>query len=176
MKALARLVGAVPGHDHPIELQNLPLEAEQLIAKRGKARTANLRHPFVARIGNNMQQFGDSLRLHMISVIERLTNLCCSLFSVDLYQPRSRIRRLMTALGHSRRSGQSPMTSDLLPTTDFGCMRDRVRLVPIVLQKSFCSRGRKFFELWARRSNNNVGDFIRDAGVPVFCAIRSYVF
>jgi len=30
-----------------------------LIAKRGKARTANLRHPFVARIGNNMQQFGD---------------------------------------------------------------------------------------------------------------------
>ena len=61
MKALARLVGPVPGHDHPIELQNLPLEAEQLIAKRGKARTANLRHPFVARIGNNMQQFGDSL-------------------------------------------------------------------------------------------------------------------
>src|SRR5712672_2681308 len=61
MKTLARLVGTVPGHDHPIELQNLPLEAEQLIAKRGKARTANLRHPFVARIGNNMQQFGDSL-------------------------------------------------------------------------------------------------------------------
>src|SRR5260370_37294003 len=61
MKALARLVGTVPGHDHPIELQNLPLEAEQLIAKRGKARKANLRHPFVARIGNNMQQFGDSL-------------------------------------------------------------------------------------------------------------------
>jgi hypothetical protein len=30
-----------------------------MIAKRGKARTANLRHPFVARIGNNMQQFGD---------------------------------------------------------------------------------------------------------------------
>jgi hypothetical protein len=69
------------------------------------------------------------------------------------------------------------MTSDLLPTTDFGCMRDRVRLVPIVLQKSFCSRGRKFFELWARRSNNNVRDyFIRDAGVPVLRAIRSYVF
>src|ERR1700716_1685038 len=60
MKALARLVGSVPGHDHPIELQDLPLEAEQLIAKRGKARTANRRHPFVARGGNNMQQFGDS--------------------------------------------------------------------------------------------------------------------
>jgi len=50
----------MPGHDHSIELQNLPLEAEQLIAKRGKAHTANLRHPFVARIGNNMQQLGDS--------------------------------------------------------------------------------------------------------------------
>src|SRR5260370_9448985 len=61
MKTLARLVGTVPGHDHPIKLQDLLLEAEQLIAKRGKARTANLRHPFVARIGNNMQQFGDSL-------------------------------------------------------------------------------------------------------------------
>jgi hypothetical protein len=60
MKALAGLVGTVPGHDHSIELQNLSLEAEQLIAKRGKARTANLRHPFVARIGNNMQQFGDA--------------------------------------------------------------------------------------------------------------------
>jgi len=34
----------MPGHDHSIELQNLPLEAEQLIAKRGKAHTANLRH------------------------------------------------------------------------------------------------------------------------------------
>jgi hypothetical protein len=50
----------VPGHDHPIELHNLLLEAEQLSAKRGKARTANRRHPFVAWVGNNMQQFGDS--------------------------------------------------------------------------------------------------------------------
>jgi hypothetical protein len=58
--ALARRVGTVPSHDHSIELRNLPLEAEQLIAKRGKARTANLRHPFVAQIGNNMQQLGDS--------------------------------------------------------------------------------------------------------------------
>src|SRR5882724_8714509 len=28
MKALARLVGPVPGHDHPIKLQDLLLEAE----------------------------------------------------------------------------------------------------------------------------------------------------
>src|SRR5437588_11869795 len=60
MKALARLVGPVPGHDQPIELQDLLLEAEQLSAERGKARASNLRHPFVARLGNNMQQFGDS--------------------------------------------------------------------------------------------------------------------
>src|ERR1700716_360142 len=32
MKALARLVGPVPGHDHPIKLQDLLLEAEQLSA------------------------------------------------------------------------------------------------------------------------------------------------
>ena len=60
MKALARLVGPVPGHDQPIELQDLLLEAEQLSAERGKARASNLRHPFVARVGNNMQQFRDS--------------------------------------------------------------------------------------------------------------------
>src|ERR1019366_5085155 len=59
MKALACFVGPVPGHDHPIELHNLLLEAEQLSAKCGKARTGNLRHPFVARVGNNMQ-FGHS--------------------------------------------------------------------------------------------------------------------
>src|SRR4030088_1056974 len=60
MKALARLVGPVPGHDHPIKLHNLLLEAEQLSAERGKTRTGNLRHPFVAWVGNNMQQFRDS--------------------------------------------------------------------------------------------------------------------
>jgi hypothetical protein len=61
MKALARLAGPVPGHDHPIEPQDLLLEAEQLSAERGKARAGNLRHPFVARVGNNMQQFRDTL-------------------------------------------------------------------------------------------------------------------
>ena len=60
MKALARLVGAVPGHDHSIELQNLLLDAEQLIAERGKTRTGNLWHPFVTRVGHNMQQFRDT--------------------------------------------------------------------------------------------------------------------
>jgi len=59
MKALARLVGSVPGHDQPVELQNLLLEAEQLSTERGKARAGNLRHTFVARVGNNMQQFRD---------------------------------------------------------------------------------------------------------------------
>src|SRR5258708_12464682 len=60
MKALARLVGPVPGHNHPIELQDLLLEAEQLSAERGKTRAGNLWHPFVARVGNNMQQFHDT--------------------------------------------------------------------------------------------------------------------
>jgi len=55
MKALARLVGPVPGHDHPIKLQNLLFEVEQLSAERGKARAGNLGHPFVARVGNNME-------------------------------------------------------------------------------------------------------------------------
>src|SRR5258706_6390435 len=48
MKALARLAGPVPRHDHPIELHNLLLEAEELSTERGKARTGNLRHPLVA--------------------------------------------------------------------------------------------------------------------------------
>jgi hypothetical protein len=52
MKALARLVGPMPGHNHPIKLHNLLLEAEQLNAGRGKARAGNLGHPFVARVGN----------------------------------------------------------------------------------------------------------------------------
>ena len=61
MKALARFVGSVPGHDHPIELQNLLLEAEQLTAERGNARAGNFWHPFVAGVSNNMEQFRDPL-------------------------------------------------------------------------------------------------------------------
>ena len=59
MKALARLVGSVPDHDHPIELQNLLLDTEQLCTERGKARTGYLRHSLVARVGNNLQQVRD---------------------------------------------------------------------------------------------------------------------
>src|SRR5882762_11467442 len=57
MKALARLVGSVPVHDQPVELQNLLLEAEQLSTERGKARAGNLWHPLVVRVRHNMQQF-----------------------------------------------------------------------------------------------------------------------
>jgi hypothetical protein len=49
MKALARLVGPVPGQDHPIKLQNLLFEPERVSAERGKARTGNLGHPLVDR-------------------------------------------------------------------------------------------------------------------------------
>src|SRR6202171_1380338 len=34
--------------------------ASELSAERGKARAGNLRHSFVAWVGNNMEQFGDS--------------------------------------------------------------------------------------------------------------------
>jgi hypothetical protein len=47
----------MPGHDHPIEVQGLLLEIEQLGAERGKAPAGNLRHPLVARVGHNTQQF-----------------------------------------------------------------------------------------------------------------------
>ena len=59
MKALARFVGPVPGHDQSIELHNLLLESEQLGAKRGETCAGNLRHPIVARVSNNMKQFRD---------------------------------------------------------------------------------------------------------------------
>ena len=57
MKALARFVGPVPGHDQSIELHNLLLETEQLSAERGETCAGNLRHPPVAWVGNNMQKF-----------------------------------------------------------------------------------------------------------------------
>jgi hypothetical protein len=44
MKALARFVGAVPDHDHPIELHDLLLEAEQLIAELGKVSPDRIDH------------------------------------------------------------------------------------------------------------------------------------
>jgi hypothetical protein len=53
MKALTRLVGPMPGQDHPIELQNLLLESEQLGTERGKACAGNLRQPVVVRVGTN---------------------------------------------------------------------------------------------------------------------------
>src|SRR6202167_5205343 len=59
MKALTCLVGPMPGQDHPIELQNLLLQDEQLSTERGKAGAGNLRHPLVVRVGNNAQQFSD---------------------------------------------------------------------------------------------------------------------
>jgi hypothetical protein len=57
MKALARLVGPMPGQDHPIELHNLLLEGEQLGTQRGKAGASNLRYPLVVRVSNNAQEF-----------------------------------------------------------------------------------------------------------------------
>jgi hypothetical protein len=57
IKALARLIGAVPGQDHSIKLQDLLFEAEQLAAQSRKAGAHKLRHPLIAWIGNDTQQF-----------------------------------------------------------------------------------------------------------------------
>jgi len=59
MKAFARLVRPVPGHDHPIELHNLLLEADQLMAERGKTRTGTFGTRLSLGSANNMQQFRD---------------------------------------------------------------------------------------------------------------------
>src|SRR5258705_10404171 len=57
MKGLAGLVGPVPGHDHPIKLQDLLLEAKQFGSGRGKARTGNPRRPSLARVVNHIYRF-----------------------------------------------------------------------------------------------------------------------
>jgi hypothetical protein len=50
--------GLLPGTRALASLQNLLLQAEQPSAKRGQAGTGNLRQTFVARFGNNMEQYG----------------------------------------------------------------------------------------------------------------------
>ena len=60
IEALARLIGAVPCQDHSIKVQDLLFEAEQLAAQRSKTCTHNIGDPFVARIGDDMQQFLDA--------------------------------------------------------------------------------------------------------------------
>src|SRR5580693_4215980 len=55
IKALARLIGAVPCHDHSIKIQDLLFETEQLAAQSGKTCAHNIGHPFVARIGDDPQ-------------------------------------------------------------------------------------------------------------------------
>ena len=51
----------MPSHDHPIELQDLLFEPEQLGAQSGKTRARNLGHPFVTRIGDDIEQFLDTI-------------------------------------------------------------------------------------------------------------------
>jgi hypothetical protein len=49
----------VPSQDHSIKFQDLLFEAEQLAAESRKARAHKLRHPRIAGIGNDTQQFLD---------------------------------------------------------------------------------------------------------------------
>src|SRR5947209_11955354 len=60
IKALARLIVAVPSEDHSIKFQDLLFEAEQLAAQSRNAGAHDLRHPLIARIGNDTQQFLDT--------------------------------------------------------------------------------------------------------------------
>src|SRR5207249_2178597 len=57
----ARLVRSVPGGDHTVELQDLRLEHSQLGAESGKTRARNLPHPFVTRVGDDPEQFLDTI-------------------------------------------------------------------------------------------------------------------
>src|SRR5436190_17630263 len=59
VQALAHLIGAVPGQDHPVKLQDLLLEPEQLVSESRKAPAHKLGHPIVVRIDNDAQQFLD---------------------------------------------------------------------------------------------------------------------
>ena len=51
----------MPGHDHPVKLQNLFLEPVQLSPESGKARAGYLRNPLVTWIGDDIEQFLNTL-------------------------------------------------------------------------------------------------------------------
>src|SRR6476620_8051499 len=99
MKALARFVGPVPGHDQSIELHNLLLETEQLSAERGETCAGNLRHPPVAWVGNNMQKFRnpfapdrrDNAKLGKCARIALITAVC---WRMNRWRVRWSIRQL----------------------------------------------------------------------------------
>ena len=67
-----------------IEIQDLLFKAEQLAAQRGKACTHNIGHPFVARIGDDPQQFLDAFasdqcddpKLGKMTRIALITEVC----------------------------------------------------------------------------------------------------
>src|SRR5436190_24402918 len=61
IEPLARLIRSVPGGDHTVELQDLRLEHSQLGAESGKTRARNLRHPLVTRVGDDPEQFLDTI-------------------------------------------------------------------------------------------------------------------
>ncbi len=61
IEPLARLTGSVPGSDHTVELQNLRLQHPQLGAERGETRAGNLRQPLVTWIGDDPEQFLDTI-------------------------------------------------------------------------------------------------------------------
>src|SRR4029077_17132182 len=57
----AHLVGSVPGPDQPVELQDMLLDALQLIPECRKTRTSYVRNSLVVRIGDDTEQFLDTV-------------------------------------------------------------------------------------------------------------------
>jgi hypothetical protein len=51
----------MPSHDHSVELQNLLLEPSQLHPEGCETRTRYARHSLIGGIGNNVEQFLDTI-------------------------------------------------------------------------------------------------------------------
>src|SRR5205807_3790500 len=61
IEPLARLIGSVPGHDQPVELQDLGLQHPQVGAESDETRPRNLGYAFVTGIGDNIEQCLDPI-------------------------------------------------------------------------------------------------------------------
>src|SRR6266568_9482304 len=61
IEPLACLIGSVPGHDEAIEVQDLGLQHPQLGTKCGETRPRNLRYAVVSGIGDDIEQFLDTI-------------------------------------------------------------------------------------------------------------------
>src|SRR6266480_4290514 len=61
IEPLARLIGSVPGHDLAVEVENLRLQRPQLGTESEKAGASQLRQPFVAYVGDHLEQLFNAI-------------------------------------------------------------------------------------------------------------------